>query len=385
MRVAMFSDYFPPHLGGGVEKVVLELSRGLAAAGVDLDVYTLRTAGGAEFEEIDGFRVHRAAAFDLTSTLRLQSAVSPSLIAKVACELRANPPDIIHAHSHFFFSSIVAAASARLLGRPLVTTLHLGSLEAMPLAQRLPVLVYERSLGRAIVAASDRVIAVSQAVADYAQRYGAGPEKTMVQPNAVDCKVYYPAKTRGRRPVRFAFVGRLIQNKGPQYLIEAVPQLLAIAPEAEIWFVGDGPLRVWLENRAGELGLTGRVSFFGTRADVPELLRQCDVFIRPSLMEGMPLTVLEAMATGLPVIATPVGGTAEIVEHEVTGLLVDPGEVDQLGQAMQRLLNTRLRNRLGEEARRRVEADFGWPRIVQDTLALYEDLAATAGSSHKAA
>ncbi|MGE0057277.1 MAG: glycosyltransferase family 4 protein [Dehalococcoidia bacterium] len=379
LRVAMFTDYFPPHVGGGVEKVVDELSRGLVRGGAEVDLFTLRTAGGPKHEVRDGVHVHRSGAIELTKLLRLQTAFSPALLWDAYRRLRANPPDVIHAHTTFFFSSLVAAALAKLLRRPLVTTLHVGGLDAMPLAQRLPVLAYERSLGRAVVSASARVVCVSQAVADYAPHLGAKPQRTVVQLNAVDCDAFHPAEVLRQGPPRLVFVGRLIQNKGPQFLIEALPGVFARHPEATLWMVGDGPLRASLEARCRELGIADRVQFLGTRSDVADLMRDCDVFVRPSLMEGLPLTVLEAMASGLPAVATPVGGTAEVLQDGVTGRLVPPRDVAAIETALDGLLSDAdLRRRMGAAARHQVESDFGWSRVVQDTLGLYDSVVTSA-------
>jgi glycosyltransferase involved in cell wall biosynthesis len=375
MRVAMFSDYYPPHLGGGVEKVVFELSRGLSSAGANVDVFTLQTAGGPCLEEAGGVRVHRVPALQMTKLLGLQSAASPRLVTYAVDQLMRLRPDVIHVHNRFFFTSLIAAAAAKALNIPLITTLHLGSLEALPLPQRLPVLAYERLLGRTIIQASERVIAVSQAVADYTRRLGATPEKTQVQPNAVDSDAFRPRLTARKGPPRIAFVGRLIQNKGPQYLMAAIPRLVEREPAAEFWFVGDGPMRACLEETAQNLGVAENVRFLGVRQDVAGLLNESDIFVRPSLMEGMPLTVLEAMACGLPVVATPVGGTAELVTEGKTGLLVPPRNVDALTTALQRLIDSpQLRAELGANGRRLVEKDYGWQRISRETLAVYEDV-----------
>ncbi len=375
MRVAMFTDYYPPHIGGGVEKVVHELSLGLTRGGADVDVFTLRTAGGEALEESEGIRVHRIEALQLTRLIGLQCSASPRLVSYTVRELMKLRPDVVHVHNRFFFTSLIGAAAAKALDIPVVSTLHLGSLEALPLPQRLPVLAYENLFGRSIIQASERVIAVSQAVADYTRHLGATPAKTCVQPNAVDSRAFRPAESRCEGPLRVAYVGRLIQNKGPQYLIEAIPALLKLRPNTEFWFAGDGPMRAGLEDRVSELGVEANVRFLGVRNDIAELLQQSDMFVRPSLMEGMPLTVLEAMACGLPTVATPVGGTAELIVEDETGLLVPPRDVPGLIAALAQLMESpELRMRLGRNARRIVEADYGWQRIANDTLSVYEDV-----------
>lgn len=378
MRIALFSDYYPPHLGGGVERVVAELAAGLTRHGHDIRVFTLNTCRAPAFEAVEeDLRVFRAGAVQLTGLLRLQSCVSPQLFALAQRELRSEPADLIHAHNRFFFSSLVAAGLSRLLHVPLVTTLHLGSLDHLPARCRLPVLAYERTLGRAIIGQSQRLIAVSKAVAAYATtRLGARPERLRIAPNGVDARKFRPrpgnTETEG---LRVAFVGRLIQNKGPQYLLEAAPALLVSHPRAAVDFIGDGPLLADLQRRARELGVAANVRFLGARDDVHELLPDYDVFVRPSLMEGMPLTVLEAMACALPVVATPVGGTAEVVRQGETGLLVPAANVGALGMALQRLAaDPALRRRLGRNGRRLVEAEHSWDRVVEANIEVYEEV-----------
>jgi glycosyltransferase involved in cell wall biosynthesis len=174
---------------------------------------------------------------------------------------------------------------------------------------------------------------------------------------------------------RVACVGRLIFNKGPQYLVEATPEVLRAHPEAEFVFVGDGPLRPHLEERARQLGVRHRLTFLGTRHDVAAILQTCDMLVRPSLLEGMPLTVLEAMACGLPVVATPVSGTAELVRHGENGLFVRPADPTSLARAILRLVEDEpLREAQGRKARRLVERDYSWDAVAEKTLAVYREL-----------
>ena len=373
MRIAIFSDYYPPHAGGGVEKVVSHLARGLASRHEDVRVFTLATISAPPFEVEEAVRVFRAGALQLTKAVGVQSAVSPGLFLTALGQLRREPADIIHVHSRFFFSSLVGASLSRMLRLPLVTTLHVGSLEHLPRRHRLPAIAYEQTLGRAIVSASSRVVAVSGHVAEHARRLGAKPGGVSVIENAVDTDEFHPASRRPRRRVRAVFVGRLIENKGPQFLIAAAPAVLAGNPNVEFVFVGDGPLRPRLEEQAKRLGVEARMRFLGLRSDVAEVLRDSDVFVRPSLTEGMSLTVLEAMACGLPVIVTPVGGTPEVVADAVNGCLVPAGNVSALSEALLRLCgDARLRRKLGRSGRALVERQYGWSRVIEANLRVYE-------------
>jgi len=375
LKIDVFTDYFPPHLGGGVERVVDEVCRRLARQGHTLRVFTFNTDRAPAYEVVDGVHVNRAPAIQLTRFTRMQASLSPGLLPLAWRLARSHPPDIFHAHNLFFTSTAAAVLLRYLLKRPLVTTLHLGSLRQLNGPSLLLASSYERTLGRAIVRSSDRLIAVSKAVAGHAVHLGAQPEAVRVIANGVDVQRFRPGAGRGNGTFRVACVGRLIFNKGPQYLVEAAPEVLQAHPEAEFVFVGDGPLRPRLEERARQLGVGHRVTFLGTRPDVPAILQTCDVLVRPSLLEGMPLTVLEAMACGLPVVATPVSGTAELVHHGENGLLVRPADPASLSRAILRLMEDEpLREAQGREARRLVEGGYSWDAVAEKTLAVYREL-----------
>src|SRR5581483_6524164 len=134
-KVALFTDYYPPHIGGGVEQVVANLASGLSQRGHDVRVFTLRTCGGDAFEQQpDGVRVYRANALQLTRHIGMQTSIAPELHKLASKVLSREPADLLHAHNRFFFSSLVAARLSEKLHTPLVTTLHVGSLADLPLA-----------------------------------------------------------------------------------------------------------------------------------------------------------------------------------------------------------------------------------------------------------
>ncbi len=375
LKIDVFTDYFPPHLGGGVERVVDEVCRCLARQGHALRVFTFNTARAPAHEVVDGVHVYRAPAIQLTRVTRMQASFSPGLLPLAWRLARSQPPDILHAHNLFFSSTTAAVLLRRVLKRPLVTTMHLGSLRHLGGPSRLLASSYERTLGRAIVRGSDRLIAVSNDVAQHAVHLGARPEAVRIIANGVDVRQFRPSTSRENGPFRVACVGRLIFNKGPQYLVEAAPEVLRAHPETEFVFVGDGPLRPRLEERARRLGISHRVTFLGTRPDVAAILQRCDLLARPSLLEGMPLTVLEAMACGLPVVATPISGTAELVRDGETGLLVRPADPASLARAILRLMDDEpLREACGKKARRLVARGHSWDAVAAKTLAVYSEL-----------
>jgi len=166
-------------------------------------------------------------------------------------------------------------------------------------------------------------------------------------------------------------LARLAPQKGVEYLVEAAARV----PDVLFVVAGDGPDREALERKAESCGVKERVLFLGHRQDVPELLESCDLFVLPSLYEGLPVSVLEAMASGRPVIATRIGGTDEAVEDDVNGLLVPPADPIALASAIRRLLADRsLAQRLSARARDRVRREFSSETVAAHTAAIYEEL-----------
>jgi glycosyltransferase involved in cell wall biosynthesis len=174
-------------------------------------------------------------------------------------------------------------------------------------------------------------------------------------------------------------VGHLARLKGHGYLLEAARQLLQVEPHVGIAIVGDGALRQELEAQAARLSIAERVHFTGFRRDVPALIRGFDIFVFSSTHEGMPNSVLEAMALGKPVVATRAGGTAEVVQDGVTGLLVSPRAPAALAHALLDLLHHPEQGRMfGIAGRKRVEELFTVEHMVDCTLQAYQRILADA-------
>lgn len=202
-----------------------------------------------------------------------------------------------------------------------------------------------------------------------------------VLPNGVDVERYGIAIDRAA--VRAALglpadsriliqVGALKPVKGHTYTIAALAALAERYPDLHALFVGDGELRTELEAQVAANGLTGRAHFLGNRRDIPTLLAASDLFVLPSLWEGLSMALLEAMASGLPVVASAVSGTIQVIIPNETGYLFPPGDVTAFTQAVDMLLvNPAYAQALGEAARRRVVAEFSAQRQAEAHLALY--------------
>jgi glycosyltransferase involved in cell wall biosynthesis len=376
MRILTLTDYFFPYGAGGVERVVLEVGRALARRQVEVAVLTLSHNGALGSETLDGMRVYRAKAIDLTRVLGFQCSVSPSLYRRALDVAATFRPDVIHTHNIFFMASLVAPLIKRALNLPLVTTIHLGSLAALPPPGGWLARVYEAVAGRWILRNSDLVLAVSESVRTHGRDLGVPDDKIVTVSNAVDIP-RIRAGERMKDMRRVVFVGRLIVNKGPHLFVEAARRVLPFFDNVRFDLVGDGPMRRRLEDTVTRRGLEARVRFWGFREDVQNFLNSATIFVRPSFSEGLPLTVLEAMAHGVPVIASRLAGTVDVVKDGETGILVEPGDVAALTDAIMLLLRDEGKRRaLAGNARSLVESYYGWDRVAAEILAHYERLLA---------
>jgi len=234
---------------------------------------------------------------------------------------------------------------------------------------------------RFIAHRADRVISVSEH--DRQSGVEAGllpPGRTTSIPNGIGVGAPGQGSRLSRRAddaAEVLIVARLVPQKGIQVLLEAARTVLQSHPRARFTLAGDGPLRLELEAQAERLGISKQVHFLGTVQDTPELLARCDLFVLPSLWEGMPLSLLEAMAAGRPAVATAVSGSAELILDEETGLLVPAGDPAALAAAMIRLLqDPEAAEAMGARARDRVRREFSLERMVESTHTLYCNLLA---------
>ena len=242
---------------------------------------------------------------------------------------------------------------------------------------------------RALMSGTDCVIASAHAVRDYyIKQVHADPARVEVIYNAVDWTML--ETTASREDTRASIgvpagahavtiIARLTAQKAHGVLFDAIHSTPALA-DSHLVVVGDGELRQALEQRASALGLGERVHFLGARRDLGNLLAATDVFVMPSLWEGLPLSLVLAMGAGLPVVATRVAGIPEVVRDGQTGLLVDPGRIAALGEALAMLAgDASLRQRLGAAARAFVRPRFGVETYVDSVTNLYDRLLAAKG------
>jgi glycosyltransferase involved in cell wall biosynthesis len=273
--------------------------------------------------------------------------------------VRAFAPDIVHVHC-------VADSVTNLLWYRGMKNLFVSSWGSDVIVEGSS--FYRRSLFR-----QARVItATSHFLADMTRRYT--DKEVHVVPFGVDCQVFPPTeRINASSVVTLGFVKRLEAHYGPEYLIRAMGLIAAKHPQTRLLMAGSGGMREQLEALTRQLGLTQNVSFLGAikHRRVPELLKDVDIFVMPSMWEGFGVAAVEAEAMEIPVVATRVGGVPEVVLDGETGILVEPGNSEQLAQAILTLIeNPALRRQMGERGRKHVLANYRW----EDNAALMERL-----------
>jgi sugar transferase (PEP-CTERM/EpsH1 system associated) len=242
---------------------------------------------------------------------------------------------------------------------------------------------------RACRPAVHRYVPMSRDLADWLQKAVHVPATRIRQAySGVDTERFRPAKTaeaaaRTAGVVRIGTVGRLDPVKNHAMLLQSLRAILDtrsdLRPTLRLTIVGDGPQRSSLESLARELNLDASVDFTGTRDDTAELMRTFDLFVLPSMNEGISNTILEAMASGLPVLAARVGGNPELVLPGVTGMLYDPADGDGLTAGLRRYLDEpALRESHGRAGRERVLAQFSLDSMIQRYLDIYDELTCAA-------
>jgi glycosyltransferase involved in cell wall biosynthesis len=349
---------------GGLERIVAALMEGADRSIFSSGVYCLEGGGELMTEMLD--KGHAAKA------LGKGAGVNLLLPWRLAKHLRADGVDVVHCHNFGAFAyGAVAGRLARVRG--VLYTAHgpeFPSLRRQAVLERLPL--------------ADRVVAVSDYIRRSAiERAGIDPGRVTTIRNGVDIRRFAPSTTDaamkkrleigvGESDALIGVVARLSAEKDHATLIAAFARVAAGRPKSRLIVVGDGELMGELKGQTGRLGLDGSVLFLGKRTDVTDLLRMFDVFALSSKEEGLGITILEAMASGVPVVATCAGGIPEIVEHGVTGVLVPPGDEVVLGDAIEWVLShPEAVAAMAAAARRRVEEQFSLDRMVAAYERLY--------------
>ena len=358
----------------GAERVILELARGLSEAGHAAAVMNLQPPG----QDDEGL-VEAARTLGLESrVLACSSKLDFSAVRALNHYLRGRRVDLIH--SHDYKSDFYAFLCGRANRVRFVATCHNWA------SDKFRMRLY-KAVNKLLMRGFSKVAAVSEPLRKELLLSGIDGAKLVMIPNGVPFAAPIPpdrsVKVReslgiGPDEGVVISVGRLSPEKGHLNLIAAAPAVAAARPHSRFLIVGDGPLRRELEEAARARGLGGRVMFLGERRDVHELLAASDVFVLPSLKEGLPLALLEAMAGRKPVIAAPVGEIPTVVAHGVSGLLIDPADAGTLARSISRLLGSpEEAAALAAEGYKRVREGYSAEAMVRRYVELYREALAS--------
>ncbi|WP_414481461.1 glycosyltransferase family 4 protein [Caldicoprobacter sp.] len=357
---------------GGMKQHYIALVKGLKAAGFDvLAACSFDKAIMKELQD-EGIEVY---------PFHLPGEVQPPLDAikavKIARIITEHGVDVLHCHG--FKAGVVGRAGAILAGCPKVYTVHNFVLSSSHGFKSTMLSKLEKVLAKR----TEGIIAVSRALKlELEQKCRIPSDKINVIYNGISLPPEGGGgnvrKRLGIGPdaVVVGSVARLIPSKGIQHLLDAIPLIRGCCKNVSFMIVGTGPYEEALKMRAKALGVEGDVLFTGYVAPIWGYLDAMDIFVLPTLSEGLGISVLEAMAMGKPVVASNVGGIPEIVQHGGNGYLVPPGDAAALACAVIHLINNaHLRKVFGQKGRQRIVTSFSVERMVQATAQLLEKCA----------
>ncbi len=356
----------------GAENMLVSLARASWEQGADVRVAVLHDPRGAYLEVADQARRRGLPTVTIPCNGRWDRAVVSSLRQA----LDVGPVDVLHCHG--YKADVYGWAACRRRSTALVATCHNWP------SRRWRMQAYA-ALDRMVLRRFDAVAAPSEPVAQKLRQ--SGVREALYIPNGVKLEAFQNAEPTLRPSASspdsrlVGFVGRMSPEKGGDVLLHAAAEVLRSRPETLCVFVGEGPSRADWEGLAQRLGLAGKVIFTGVRHDLAGVYASLHVLVLPSWTEAMPMCLLEAMASGCPVVATRVGSVPSLVLQEQTGLLVEPGEVEGLAVAIRRLLeNPSWARQLAERARARVAERFCLDAMARAYQTVYERAALRAAA-----
>jgi glycosyltransferase involved in cell wall biosynthesis len=359
--------------GGGAESIVLRTAALADKAKLNITLCCMRRAGDNQFN-LD--RLAADSGIDYQEVI-VTSPFDSQVFPKIRKIVRSRKADIIHAHGYkaAYFAYRIAHSS----GVKPVSTLHGWTGHSI----RERFLYYPGE--KLIVRTFPRIIAVSSQIRDTIVSWGCKPEKVQVVLNGIDPDAFEPdAATRSamRNSLGIASddivlggVGRLERQKRFDILLETLHRLLPRVPKIKLFIVGEGSLGDSLKKQIRQLGLGDRCQLLGYRSDIRQVYQAFDILVQSSDYEGTPTVVVEAMALRLPIVATDVGGTKELIEHNLHALVVPAGNPRELASAIERTINDKEATAIRvSAARKRVENELSFNRRLRHIENIYLEL-----------
>jgi len=384
VRLLMLNPFYYPY-SGGTEKHLFEACRRLARKH-DVTVLTSMLPHTKREEELNGVRIVRMPSAVLTwlphpfpPPVPLYLLPWPDLVRE------ASEADIVHIHNRFVYSMFEIFAIKKILKKKLAITLHNAKLQGIDLPTDFIGGMYDDIYGVKIMENCNAIAGVSKNTLDITVPKHIRVPKQVVY-NGVDVQSFNP-KNSGEKILRdlvgaegkeiVLTVCRLMEQKGLDYLLESIPLVdKELKGKAHFVLVGRGPLLEHLQKKAKALGVEGKISFLAERfseKDLAALYAACDCFVLPSLWEPFGIVIVEAMATGKPVIGSDIGGIPEIIAHGKNGFLVQPRDARALAERIVFLLeNGKTARKMGAEGRRIAVRKFTWDETAKSYERFYK-------------
>ncbi len=369
-RILMIISLFYPALGGAEQQARL-LAEQLIKRGYQVMVLTRKFKNLPDFEilgEVPTYRCIRHLPWKHWFGLTYMLSVFWFLLK------HRKSYDIIHCHESSRFHTIVAAMAKTLLKKTAIAVVTSSGIysDFSQLKKRIFGHYFLRKLQHL-----DKLITLCNLSTTEAINEGFNESMIKVIPNGVNTIQFQPSLSKKSSKTTLIYVGRLVQTKGVHMLLKVFHQVLENGISANLHIAGDGPEKEKLLSLARELEITDYTHFHDSVDNVAPLLKKSDIFVLPSSVEGLPNALLEAMACGLAVVTTRVGGNTEIIENGINGLLIDPDDPQQLNKALLKILKEKATmEKLGQNARKTIEGGFSIDHITAEYEKLYKEIIA---------
>jgi len=384
MKVCMITWEFPPRIVGGIARHCLGLAKALVKQNHEVHVVTLDFPGVPMFEEVEGVKVHRVKIELGHPNFITWTLIFNHFLEKKIATLNQDVGfDLIHIHD--WLTAPSGISSKHHLNRPLVTTVHSTEIgRARGLHSPDSYLI--DGLEWWMTYEADKIITCSNSMrGELEGHFRLPPDKIAVIQNAIDASEYSRPVDKEVVKRRYGigpyekmvlFVGRLVPQKGVEYLIKAVPRIIHHHGKAKFIITGDGWSRSHLENLAASTGYGDRIRFLGFVSDseLVELTMSADVLAIPSIYEPFGIVALEGMAAGVPIVAANIGGLADIVEHDRTGVLTYPENPESIAWGVNKVLSDPgYMSWLIHNAKKKVHDVYSWEAVARKTSEVYEE------------
>lgn len=366
MKIAILVSHFPPKYLAGTEIATYNIVKHIAK-NHEVHVITRMHRDLPRYEEKDGFFIHRVWYLDFSVLKIIYYITAPLKVLKIK-------PDIIHGQM-IFPNGFLAVILGWLLKKPSITYVRGSDIYTRSG-------LFKKTIGRFVLKRSNRVIALTNDMKKEILKI-VDRKDVIVVPNGIEISKFNLNRDNCRRELNIQenkkiilFVGRLIEIKGVEYLIRAMKEILKDIPDAKLMIIGDGENEKNLKNLSVNLGVEEKIDFIGKVPNdkIPVYMKAADVFVLPSLSEGFPVTLLEAMAAGLPILATKVGGIPEIIKDEENGFLVQPANSSDIAKKVIDLLADKEKMEIMKQNNKEKAKNYDWDAIVKQLVTIYHDI-----------